>query len=106
MILLPPLIWVLSHFVSYADLDRTFKFTDYERPQILHAVTEQLDTGYSKNFIINSPQADNTMLFYALPGHRVRVSVDAKSRGSFPPITVYINRCPMDKRTEDFHFPP
>ena len=72
-----PLVFILRNFVTFDALDKYLKVTESVRPKILHTISEELGTGYSKNFILDSGRSDNTMLFYASQGQRVTLSTDA-----------------------------
>jgi hypothetical protein len=88
-----PLFFILSNFVTFDSLDRYFKLTDSVRPKILHNITEELQSGYSKNFIINSPVSDTSMLFYANISHKVNLSVNADAIGTFPRLQLLLDNC-------------
>jgi hypothetical protein len=97
-----PLLFVLRNFVTFDALDDYFKVTDSVRPKILRAITAGLDTGYSRNFIISSTSTDSTMLFYALPHQKATLSVSAQSIGPFPQISLLVNNCLFEERSEPF----
>lgn len=99
LLLATPLIFLLRNFVTFDALDRYLKLTESVRPKILSTISEELSTGYSKNFIFSSSSpgstADTTMLFYATPHQKVTLSVDATPLGGeFQAVTLQLNgRC-------------
>lgn len=100
-----PLYFTLRNFVTFDSLDNYFKVTASVRPKILSAISEVLDTGYSRNFIFDSAHpVDNTMLFHASGAQKVTLSVGAQnSAGAFPATALYVNNCLVETRTEPFH---
>lgn len=90
-----PLFFMLKNFVTFDALDRYLKLTESVRPKILHTISEELGSGYSKNFIFDATRsADNTMLFYATEKQRVTLSVNAIPVSGDPqPITLQVNGC-------------
>jgi hypothetical protein len=99
-----PLLFILRNFVTFDALDNYLKVTDSVRPKILRKITEELETGYSKNFILDSPHADSIMLFYATKNQTVSLSVDALAiEGSFQPMSIQVNRCEVGKWIEPIH---
>jgi len=100
-----PLAFILRNFVTFDALDKYLRVTDNIRPKILSDISEELDTGYSKNFLFDSPHTDNTMLFYATKGQRVTLSVNATPiEGGFQPLALQLNGCAVGpERTEELH---
>jgi hypothetical protein len=100
-----PLIFILRNFVTFDALDSYLRVTESVRPKILHTISEELGTGYSKNFVFDSPHADNTMLFYAAQNERVTLSVDAiPVEGGFQPLMIQLNGCNIGpERKEELH---
>jgi hypothetical protein len=102
-----PLFFLLRNFVTFDALDRYLKVTESVRPKILHTISEELDTGYSKNFIFDSPRADNTMLFFAAKNQRVTLSVnEVPIEGGFQPLMLQLNSCNINtgpQRSEALH---
>jgi hypothetical protein len=100
-----PLIFILRNFVTFDVLDSYLRVTESVRPKILHTISEELGTGYSKNFVFDSPHADNTMLFYAARNERVTLSIDAiPIEGGFQPLMIQLNGCNIGpERKEELH---
>lgn len=100
-----PLVFILRNFVTFDALDKYLKVTESVRPKILHTISEELGTGYSKNFILDSGRSDNTMLFYASQGQRVTLSTDAVVvEGAFQIVNLQVNGCSIGpERTEELH---
>lgn len=104
VLLTTPLFFVLRNFVTFDALDSYFKVTDSVRPKILQTIKEDLDSGYSRNFIFESDRdVDNTMLFYAPAHEKVTISVSAQAIGTFPAVTIYLNNCVVESRREAFN---
>jgi len=101
-----PIFFILKNFVTFEALDKYLKLTESVRPKILHTISEELGSGYSKNFIIESTHSDNTMLFYATDKQRVTMSVNAISVSGEPPlINLQVNGCNVrrDPSAEALH---
>jgi hypothetical protein len=90
-----PFFLILKNFVTFDALDKYLKLTESVRPKILHTISEELGSGYSKNFIFQSTRPiDNTMLFYATKKQRVTLSVNAIAASGPPPkIMLQLNGC-------------
>lgn len=101
-----PFFFILKNFVTFDALDKYLKLTESVRPKILHTISEELGSGYSKNFIFESTRpSDNTMLFYATKKQRVTLSVNAISVSGEPqPIMLQLNGCNVrDASAEALH---
>jgi len=100
-----PLFFIFRNFVTFDALDSYFKVTDSVGPKILHTVTEELDSGYSKNFIFDSTRmADSTMLFYAPANPKVTLSITAQAvAGAFPHLQLLLNNCVIERRDQQFN---
>lgn len=108
VLLSTPLFFILKNFVTFDALDKYLGVTRNVRPKILNTVSEELDSGYSKDFFIEYGQpvgkakTDNTMLFYATPGQRVTIVAQATTiSGPFSPVTFQIDGCALEKRWDE-----
>jgi hypothetical protein len=101
-----PLFYLLRNFVTFDALDRYLKLTESVSPKILHEISEEVVTGYSKNFLIDSTHLDNTMLFFATKDQRVTLTINATPvEGGFQPLMLQLNGCSIgNKRIDEFHF--
>jgi len=100
-----PLFFVFRNFVTFDALDNYFKVTESVQPKILHNIAEDLDSGYSRNFIFEATRdTDSTLLFYAPRHQKVTISVNAQAIGAFPPVALYLNNCLVESRKETFNF--
>ena len=101
-----PLVFILKNFVTFDALDSYLKLTDSVRPKILHTISEELESGYSQNFILDEHSAVPTMLFYAADGQRVTLTLDSiPIAGSSVPIKLQLNGCniPISGASEPLH---
>ena len=100
-------IFILRSFVTFDALDRYLSLTQNVRPKILHNISEELDSGYSRDFFIRSgsgdvSKTDNTMLFYATRGQRVSLIAQATEiSGVFSPVTFQIDGCSIDHQWDE-----
>lgn len=92
-LLLIPFLYILGHWITFEQVDDHFKVTAQIRPKILKDFPEEVDTGYSKNFFIDSPQSDLSLLFYSKKDERVSVSlqVNPYREGTIQPIKIQVN---------------
>jgi hypothetical protein len=98
-----PLFFILKNFVTFDALDNYFKVTDSVRPKIVGTIAEELYSGYSKNFVIDSKRpVDNSMLFYTPPKERVLLTIRTVSTGTFPALSIYLNDCLLVTKNEQF----
>ena len=101
-----PLFFVLRNFVTFDALDKYVGVTKNIRPKILQNISEELDSGYSRDFFLKpgSPSSDsrlaaetktdNTMLFYSTPGQRVSLIAKATEiSGPFSPVSFQVDGC-------------
>ena len=103
-----PLLFIMRNFVTFDALDKYIGVTQNVRPKILNTISEELDSGYSRDFFIEYEQSigkaktDNTMLFYAKPGQRVTLVAQATpTSGPFSPVSFQIDGCTLDKRWDE-----
>jgi len=90
-----PLFFILKNFVTFDALDKYLRLTDSVRPKILNAISEELSSGYSRNFIFSAAQSvDNTMLFHASQKRRVTLSISGTPLFGGPQsILLQLNGC-------------
>ena len=105
VLLAVPLIFILRNFVTFDALDKYLGVTQNVRPKILHNISEELDSGYSRDFFIDAaesagkPKTDNTMLFYSLRGQRVSlVAQGAEISGPFSPVSFQVDGCGVNQQ--------
>lgn len=97
-----PLFFILRNFVTFDALDHYLKVTEAVRPKILQGISEEVSTGYSKNFFFNSTSEDNTVLFLAHEKQRVTLSVDeVPIEGPFQPVLLQVNGCDIGARSPE-----
>lgn len=106
VLLSAPLLFILRNFVTFDALDKYLRVTQNVRPKILHNVSEELDSGYSKDFFMDSTSAvgnvktktDNTMLFYATKGQRVTLAAQAVALSEpFSPVSFQVDGCSVNQ---------
>lgn len=100
-----PLLFILRNFVTFDTLDKYLRVTQNVRPKILHNISEELDSGFSRDFFIDSTppvgktKTDNTMLFYATKGQRVTLVAQAiAASGPFSPVSFQVDGCGLNQR--------
>ncbi|MGB6775424.1 MAG: hypothetical protein WBD25_04835 [Terriglobales bacterium] len=100
-----PLVFVLRNFVTFDALDSYLGVTQNVQPKILHNISEELDSGYSRDFFIDpggsggAPRVDNTMLFYSTPGQRVSLVAQATEiSGPFSTVTFQVDGCSVNRQ--------
>lgn len=108
VLLSAPLVFIMRNFVTFDALDKYIGVTQNVRPKILNTISEELDSGYSRDFFIEYGQStgraktDSTMLFYATPGQRVTIVAQATpTLGPFSPVSFQIDGCTLDKRWDE-----
>ena len=98
-----PLAFILKNFVTFDALDKYVGLTQNVEPKILHNVSEELASGYSRDFFIDAAPSigkgkiDNTMLFYALKGQRVTLAAQAIASGRFSRVTFQVDGCSINR---------
>jgi hypothetical protein len=99
-----PLFFILRNFVTFDALDKYVGVTQNVQPKILQSISEELDSGYSRDFFIDSSlplgsaKADNTMLFYSTPGQRVvLIAQGAEISGPFSPVSFQVDGCAINQ---------
>jgi hypothetical protein len=93
-----PFLWIMTKLVTFDDVDKRFKVIATIRPKILTALPEEVDTGYSKNFFINSADSDQELSFYSKEGERVTLTFQecAIRNSVLQPIKIQVNgQCPV-----------
>jgi len=108
MLLSVPFLFILRNFVTFNALDNYLRVTQNVRPKILHNISEELDSGYSRDFFIDSTppvgktKADNTMLFYATKGQRVTLVAQAiAASGPFSPTSFQVDGCGLNQKWDE-----
>src|SRR5260370_40461698 len=93
VLLSAPLLFIMKNFVTFDALDKYIGVTQNVRPKILNTISEELDSGFSRDFFIEYGQSmgkartDNTMLFYSKPSQRVTLLAQATpTSGPFSPV--------------------
>jgi len=100
-----PLVFILRNFVTFDALDSYLGVTQNVQPKILHNISEELASGYSRDFFIDpagsgsATRVDNTMLFYAIPGQRVSLVAQATEiSGPFSPVSFQVDGCSLNQQ--------
>jgi len=100
-----PFLWLLRKVVTYDDLDRSLKFSAWIVPKVLNNVSDEVDAGYSRFFVLRNSKTgnairdnttlDNTMAFYATSDQKVKLWLDVLpvTGGTYQSVNLQINQC-------------
>jgi hypothetical protein len=98
-----PFLFILRNFVTFDALDKYLKVTESVSPRILHTISEEIETGYSKNIVLDSPQShDNTLLFYAAKDQKILLTLDVYMRaGQYQNVGIQVDGCDVGVGQQD-----
>lgn len=100
-----PAVYFLRNFVTFEALDQYLNLTKGISPKILHSISEEIESGYSKNIILDSPHShDNALIFYAAKDQKVTLTMDVTTRsGTYQPLGVQVDGCDIGVKTDTTH---
>jgi len=100
-----PAVYILRNFVTFEALDHYLNLTEGISPKILHSISEEIESGYSKNIILDSPHShDNTLIFYAAKDQKVALTMDVTTRsGTYQSLGVQVDGCDIGVKSETTH---
>jgi hypothetical protein len=98
-----PILFILRNFVTFEALDKYLKVTESVSPRILHTISEEIETGYSKNVVLDSPQShDNTLVFYAAKDEKILLTLDVYMRaGQYQNVGIQVDGCDIGVGQQD-----
>ena len=101
-----PVFWLLSHFITFDELDTRFKVSDSIRPRILDHIPEEIEAGYSKNFFVDDSHVDDPMIFSATRDQKVKLFIDVSTSPGLAvqPVQLQFNgSCRIDPLGDSTH---
>lgn len=105
-LLMIPMLWMLTHFVTFDQLDAMFKVSESMRPKILDRIPEEIEAGYAKNFFVDNSHTDDPMIFAATAGQHVTLTIDVSSYQGLTvqPVQFQLNgQCTIDPLGDESH---
>jgi len=98
-----PFIFILRNFVTFGSLDKYLGVTEGVRPNILRAISEEVEAGYSKDIVLDSPSSNNnTLIFYAAKDQKVTLTINVIVRaGSYQAIGIQVDGCEVYPGRDD-----